>query len=554
MYTPFKRLALVLKPNSREISQVYALALFKGLVALSLPLGIQAIINLVQGGTVSTSWIVLTGLIVLAIAFNGYLQWIQMRIMENIQQKLFARAAFDFTERIPRIRMEALQPYYPPELMNRFFEVLTIQKTLSKIIIDLSTAVLQVLFGLILLSLYHVFFAVFSIILVLMVWVILRLTSKKAMETSLNESMYKYQLVSWLEEMARSRDSFKLIGDTTLPMKNTDDRVMGYLNSREDHFGILRSQFRLLVFFKILIALGLLLAGGFLVIQQRMNIGQFVAAEIILLMVIDSIEKLILNLENVYDLFTSTEKIGNVMELELDEERQVDALHQITKDKAPYLELRQLSFRYPGAVQPLFQGVNFKFESGKKYVISGSAGSGKSTLMHVLSGAYVPSSGTVSLNGWPLSNYAKKILYGCIGSNLKEETIFEGSILDNICLGRPNISEEYLSELTDKLLLREFIQNCSDGLNTQLDPMGKKLPANIIQKILLARMLIIKPQLILLEHPIDAIIESEQKVIVDYLLSIPSTTLIAVTSSTYFKQKCDHLLSFQERNLTQINA
>jgi len=554
MYTPFKRLALVLKPNSREISQVYVLAFFKGLVALSLPLGIQSIINLIQGGTVSTSWIVLTGLIVLAIAFNGYLQWIQMRIMENIQQKLFARAAFDFTERIPRIRMEALQPYYPPELMNRFFEVLTIQKTLSKIIIDLSTAVLQVLFGLILLSLYHVFFAVFSIILVLMVWVILRLTSKKAMETSLNESKYKYELVSWLEEMARSRDSFKLIGETSLPMKNTDERVMGYLNSREDHFGILRSQFRLLVFFKILIALGLLLAGGFLVIQQRMNIGQFVAAEIILLLVIDSIEKLILNLENVYDLFTSTEKIGNVMELELEEERKTDALNQINKDKAPFLELHQLSFRYPDSSQPLFHSINYKFESGKKYVISGSAGSGKSTLMHVLSGAYIPSSGTVSLNGWPLSNYAKNILYSYIGSNLKEETIFEGTILDNICLGRPNISEEYLSELTDKLLLRDYIQTCAEGLNTPLDPMGKKLPASIIQKILLARMLIIKPQLILLEHPIDAIIESEQKVIVDYLLSIPNTTLIAVTSSNYFKQKCDHLLSFHEGNLTKINA
>ena len=549
MYTPFKRLALVLKPNSREISQVYILAFFKGLVALSLPLGIQSIINLVQGGTVSTSWMVLTGLIALAIAFNGYLQWVQMRIMENIQQKLFARAAFDFTERIPRIRMEALQPYYPPELMNRFFEILTIQKSLSKIIIDLSTAVLQVLFGLILLSLYHVFFAVFSILLVLMVYTILKMTSRRAMETSLNESKYKYSLVSWLEEMARSRDSFKLIGETNLPMKNTDARVLGYLNSREDHFTVLRSQFRLLVAFKILIALGLLLAGGFLVIQQRMNIGQFVAAEIILLMVIDSIEKLVLNLENVYDLFTSTEKIGNVMELELDEERKEDALHEIAPNQAPALALKQVGFRYPELDHWIFRDISFDFEPGKKYVISGSAGAGKSTLMHVLSGAYLPTNGTVSLNGWPLSNYAKHTLYGCIGTNLKEETIFEGTLLDNIYLGRPAISEAYLNELIDVLLLRDFIAQTPDGLNTNLDPMGKKLPASVIQKILLARMLIIRPKLILLEHPIDAILESEQQQIVDYLLKLPNTTLVAITASGYFKQHCDHLLSFDAGKL-----
>jgi ABC-type bacteriocin/lantibiotic exporter with double-glycine peptidase domain len=544
MYTPFKRLTLVLKPNSREITQVYILAFFKGLVALSLPLGIQSIINLVQGGTVSTSWIVLTGLIALAIALSGYLQWVQMRIMENIQQKLFARAAFDFTDRIPKIRMEALQPYYPPELMNRFFEILTIQKTLSKIIIDLSTAVLQVLFGLILLSMYHVFFAVFSILLVLMVYAILKLTSRRAMESSLKESKYKYQLVSWLEEMARARDSFKLIGESSLPIKNTDKRVYGYLNSREEHFTVLRSQFRLLVGFKILIAFGLLLAGGFLVIQQRMNIGQFVAAEIILLMVIDSIEKLVLNLENVYDLFTSTEKIGNVMELELEEERKEDALHEIASNNAPALSLKQVGFRYPESDHSIFSDLSFDFDPGKKYVIAGSAGSGKSTLMHVLSGAYVPTSGTVALNGWPLSNYAKKTLYACIGSNLKEETIFEGTILDNIYLGRPDISEAYLNELTDVLLLREFISQTPEGLNTQLDPMGKKLPASVIQKILLARMLITRPKLILLEHPIDAILESEQQQIVDYLLKLPNTTLVAITASAYFKENCDHLLSF----------
>ena len=187
MKTPYQRFWLLLKPDQKEIYQVYTYAFFKGVIALSLPIGIQSIINLIQGGQVSASWLVLVGIVVLGIALGGYMQLMQMRITETIQQKIFTRAAFDFTYRIPKIKFEALYKQYAPELMNRFFDVLTLQKSLAKIIIDFSTAILQITFGLILLSLYHPFFIIFSLLLVILVYGIIILTSKKGLVTSLNK-------------------------------------------------------------------------------------------------------------------------------------------------------------------------------------------------------------------------------------------------------------------------------------------------------------------------------------------------------------------------------
>ena len=154
IYSPWQRLTEMLKLDRKDVSQVFYYALFSGLVSLSIPLGIQAIINLIQGAQISSSWVVLVTLVTLATAFVGVLQLMQLRIIENIQQKIFTRASFEFSYRFPKIQLTELRNYYPPELANRFFDTLTVQKGLSKILVDFPAALLQITFGLLLLSLY----------------------------------------------------------------------------------------------------------------------------------------------------------------------------------------------------------------------------------------------------------------------------------------------------------------------------------------------------------------------------------------------------------------
>jgi ABC-type bacteriocin/lantibiotic exporter with double-glycine peptidase domain len=153
--TPMQRFLRLLASEKREIVYLYIYAVAAGLISLALPLGIQSIIGFVSSGQIPVSVVVLIGLIILALLLVGGLQVMQLWLVEYLQQRIFVRTAFDFANRIPRFQAEALNKYYPPELMNRFFDVVSLQKGLAKLLLDFSTAVIQIVFGLILLSLYH---------------------------------------------------------------------------------------------------------------------------------------------------------------------------------------------------------------------------------------------------------------------------------------------------------------------------------------------------------------------------------------------------------------
>ena len=546
MKTPVERFWLLLKPDNKEIYQVYTYAFFKGVIALSLPIGIQSIINLIQGGRVSASWLLLVFIVIMGIAMGGYMQLMQMRITETIQQKIFTRAAFDFTYRIPKIKFEEIYKHYAPELMNRFFDVLTLQKSLAKIIIDFSSAVLQIIFGLFLLSLYHPFFILFSILLVILVFSIVKYTSSKGLATSLQESKYKYKVVSWLEELARSKDTFKLAGLTNLPELKTDERVSGYLNSREQHFQVLKRQYILLLIFKVIVALGLLVVGGMLVLDQQMNIGQFVAAEIIILLVIDSSEKIILNLENIFDILSSLEKIGQVTDLELESDTAGSSLQHIFS-RALEIEVVNLSFAYPGRGKSVLQNINYTFSPGKSYCIIGNNGAGKSTLIHLIAGLYQTQTGTVCINGLPIGNYNIFELYKFIGNVLAEETIFEGTLMENITLGRDYISTEDVQWAIEKVFLTEYIKDLPKGLDSEIEISGHKLSKSTIQKIIIARSIVNRPKLILLENHIDFIEEKESKKIIEFLTDTSNGwTLISISNHNYVKEKSDVVIYMSE--------
>jgi len=526
--TPLRRFQRLLKADKRDITQVYTYALFNGLVNLSLPLGIQAIINLIQGGEVSASWIFLVGLVIVGIALTGILQLLQLRIVENLAQKIFSRSAFEFAYRIPRIQFKSLYDYYAPELANRFFDTLTIQKGLPKILIGFSLALFQIIVGLIVLSLYHPFFILFSIVLVALIYVIMAITGPRGMRSSLTESKYKYAIAYWLEELARTKLSFKLIGNSTLALDETDERVESYLGARESHFRVLVSQFLYLIGFKVIIAAGLLISGGLLVFQQEMNIGQFVAAEIIIILIIASVEKLIQSLDSIYDVLTALEKIGYVTDMPLDLEDGFEL--DLEEDEGITTSVANLSFHFPGSVDPILDHLNFEVPAGTSVCIMGGSGAGKSTLMQLLSGIFEPTTGVVRYSGIAQRSLCSDTLKTIIGYSLSNNQIFQGTILDNIKVGREDVDLEDLSTASRIVHLHDFINTLPEGLNTPLDPDGKKIPRSVQNKIILARAIVNKPKLLLLEDPLDHVRAEEKEQIIANLTDTKQPWSLIVTS------------------------
>ena len=530
-YTPIQRFFRMLEPNSKSITNLYIFAIMNGLVALSLPLGIQAIINLIQGGEISTSWILLVSIVLLGFIFSGALQIIQLKITEDLQKDIFTRSAFEFAYRIPRIKMEALSRHYAPELMNRFFDTITIQKGVAKVLLEFTSSGLQILFGLILLSFYHPFFIVFSVLVVILTFIIGNYIFHRGLKSSITESKYKYKVAFWLEEVARTNITFRLSCDGSLPLMRTDTLVESYLNARDNHFKILIRQYYLFIIFKILVAAGFLILGGILVFNEQMNIGQFVAAEIIVLLLISSSEKLLLTLETVYDLLTSIEKIGQVTDLEL-EESGSDFNLTSQKNGGISIDISDVYFKYPNAIEYSLEGLSLSISANEKVALTGSSGAGKATLLKLMTSFFEPERGSIIYDGIPLKNYDINEMRSLIAECISEDRIFDGTVLENLTVGK-EINQDVLHEIIVNTGLVEFIQKLPSGYHTEIGPQGKRLPGSVAQKIILARNLLKDPRLLIVEDIFKNIEKQEKINIFRYILDKnKERTVIVVTKDT----------------------
>ena len=531
------RILDILRFEKKEISAIYFYAILSGLVQLSLPLGIQSIISFVLGGSLSTSLVLLIILVVIGVFISGMLQVNQMKIIEKIQQKLFVRYSFLYAYNIPGINLKAVDGYYLPELTNRFFDTVSLQKGLSKLLLEVPAATLQIFFGLILLSFYHPVFIFFGISLVSILYLILRFTGNRGLQTSIEESNYKYRVAGWLQEIARVATSFKFSLMSQLHLNKTDKEVSGYLGARTNHFKILLFQYWSLIVFKVIITASMLIVGSFLLLNQQLNIGQFIAAEIVILIVMSSVEKLIGNLDSVYDALTSVEKLAKLTDMPL--EISGDHKAVLNSLEGMSVTVKDLSFGY-GQDKMILQDISFSVKAGEKICISGENGSGKSTLLRVLTGSYQPYQGTITIDNIPLANYNINSLRSQTGVLFGMQDIFEGTLLENITMGNPEIPLERIMELAGKIGLLEFFESEKEGLNLLLHPTGKKLSRKITHRILLLRALLHQPRLLLLEEPWLGLEPAEAEKIKNFLLhEMTKVTMIISTSDESFARACD---------------
>lgn len=536
--TPLKRFYNLLKLDKKDVYQIIIYAAFSGLISLSLPLGIQAIVNFIQGGQISVSWKVLILIVTMGVALVGILTLMQLRITENLQQKIFIRSSFEFAYRLPKISFNALYDEYPPEIANRFFDTLAIQKGTSKLLLDFTTALLQVGLGLILLSLYHPFFILFGIVLLIMLYIIFKFSFDQGLYTSLKESSYKYKVVYWLQEIARNKNSFIKKNNFDYALNKNDQLVNNYLNYREKHFNVIQTQFSQLIIYKVLITAGLLLVGGYLVLDQKMNIGQFVAAEIIILLIINSVEKLIVGLETLYDVLTAVEKIGMVTDLEIYESNKKP--ESDLSETHLTIETVDMCFRYPDDDKDTIKGINLKITPGEKVFVAGVNNSGKTTLVRLLSGYLSPSSGIIYMNESVMKRSESGYYKNYTGLVMQDDTLFEGSLLENLTFNNPKVSNEDIKWALDAVGLTVIVKRLPNGLDTIINSDGRHLTRSVIQKILIARAIISRPKVLFLEEPTISMDPSASRQIIDFLVSPENSWTIIVSSiDEYWKMACN---------------
>ncbi|HLO45701.1 MAG TPA: ATP-binding cassette domain-containing protein [Leadbetterella sp.] len=541
------RILDLLKLDKQDISSIYIYSIFAGILSLSLPLGIQAIIGFVMAGSLSTSIIVLIGLVLAGTFFTGLLQVRTLEMIEKIEQKLFVRYSLEYGNRLPKLNIEKLDSYYLPELVNRFFDISTLQKSLQKLLVEVPAALIQVILGILLLAFYHPLFIAFGFILLITVSLILHYTSHKGFSTSIETSDNKYKIAGWLEEMARSIKSFKYAKKSHLHLDNTDKLVTKYLDSRTRHFKILQVQYWSLIGFKLLITASMLIIGVWLLINQQINIGQFIAADIVIIAIMGSIEKLIGVMDQVYEALTAVEKLNKVAEAEIETSGKEKLA---VKPEGVSISFENVDFSYE-INNEILKNLTFNVNSGEWVLLYGKSGAGKSSVLRLLTGAFKNFTGNIILDGLPIRNYDCDSIRAQTGILLGQQDIFLGTLEQNLTLGIPSISTKDILEISKLTGLDSFIKNSEKGLETIIDPIGKRLPSEIRHAILLTRALLGKSRLFLFEEPFKYLDQNQIRDIVTHLKSISATVIVA-SDSMSCEQYCEIILKLENGKINTL--
>lgn len=491
-----------IRAEKKDLFVVVIFAIVIGLLYLITPLAVQELVNIIAFGVVLQPLFILTALVACGLLLVGAFRVFQRYLVEIIQQRLFVKTAFDIIGRIKVIQKDALGN----KEINLFFEVLSLQKSYSKLLVDGLSAVLQALIGFILLGLYHPYFLLLDLFLIFGIFLSIVLGGRGGLKTSISESHYKYDLLYWLQQAGFCHDAFKLLGNNKFLNEKTDAINLKYLKARSAHFKILIQQNVLSLILQTVASGGLLALGGWLVIQGDLTLGQLIAAELVVTAILAAIDKFVGQIETVYDLLTALVKLDSLKKLPTISAQGNKALS--LKQEGLKLECKNLHFNYEN--NEILKKINLNVQSGEWLNIRGPRGSGKTTLLNLVSGLYKPTKGSIYFDDFEIKEIANTSLGEVVGLvSGGRKLIFEATLADNILLGR---SEKIpLRKILEISYLDELIDNSVAGLNSIIANQGLNLSESQVSCLLLARALVSNPRLLLIDEDTFAILETELK-------------------------------------------
>ena len=486
-----------------------------GILTLAIPLTAQFAVNTLAAGIMIQPLIVLTFAVLSALIFAGVIRLLKLVLLERLQQRVFARVALKLADRLPRIHHSALVSEYAPQLVNRFFDVITIQKSLAKLLLDGPSALMQVLLGLLLMAFYSPYLLAFDVFLILFVVFVVTVLGIGGLRTSIHESYQKYHVAEWLEELARCHRGFKLNGDYSFAMERADNLVVSYIQARRNHFRVLFRQAMGNYFFRAVASAGVLAIGSFLVVENQLTLGQLVAAELLIVGVLEGLEKLIRMLETVYDLLTGVDKVGHVTDLPVERETGKPIPNS---DSAVTVNCRSVKFSYLDG-NDILSDLNLTMKAKEHVSLVGESGAGKSTLASLLCGLQEPTHGIVQINGLDVRQANLQSLREVVSLVSDTNEIFEGTVEENILIGRDHISYQELQWALEVTQLSDELTRLPAGLQTKLLGEGRNLSRGQNQRLLLARAIVGRPRLLILDEAFTGIDENDKLQILSELFS-----------------------------------
>ena len=547
--SPLQRLKILLRPDKMDILVILTFATSIGLLLLATPIAVQAIVNAVTFGGLVQPIIIITSLLMLALCMAAALFCIQTWTVELLQQRIFVRLIADLTARMPKVRIEEYNSGHGPELVNRFFDILTIQKAAPKLLIDALGTLLAVIVGLSVLAAYHPLLLVFDIFLIFIILLILFLPLRRGQSTAINESSAKYDVAAWLEEIARVPRVFRNGGSQEWIFEKSDELTTHWVKTRKAHFRVLFTQIISVQFLYVISSVILLGLGGWLVLQGSLSIGQLVAAELIVSGIVYSISKSGKHLETWYDLMAAVYKVGQLLDAPVRGTGGEQAAPR--QEEGSSIEVRDLCWdacrdKY------VFNNLNFSVMAGSSFGITGSSDIEKSYFLDLLWRLREPKSGFMKLSGVDTRDLDLGVLRSEIAIVSTIEVI-NGSISENISLHRSSVDYEDIQKAIKFVGLDELIETLDAGINTVLHPLGCILSDDELRRLMLARAIVGAPSVLAVDAIFDHSLPQVRDVIFRNLLKAENKwTLILLSELPEVLEPCNEVLDLSEFDTLKI--
>lgn len=525
-FTPFERLWQLLRPEASDIWIVIVFAFVVSLLMLATPMAVEALVNTVAFGRFLQPIIVLAMILLTFLGFQGAIRALQTYVVEVVQRRLFARVAGDLAFRLPRTETEAMDGEYMPEVVNRFFDIVTIQKVTAQLLLDGLGLILSTLVGMAVLGFYHPWLLGFDLFLLCAIAVIIFVLGRGAISSAVKESKHKYYMASWLEDIARCPTAFRNDGGAEFALERADRLIHEYLSARRKHFRIVMRQVLFALGLQAVASTVLLGLGGWLVVAGELTLGQLVAAELIVTIIVRSFAKFGKHMESFYDLLASVDKLGVL--LDISTERQ-DGMLAINRTVPATLELNAVSYSWPNQPE-VIESIDAVIEMGDSVAVLGSAGTGKSTLLEIICGLRIPTAGHIAVDGFDPRDLRPDVLRSRIAMARGGE-VFHATIEENVHLHREGVTATDVRDVLSSVGLLDAVLRFKDGCNTMLTSGGAPLPESRRRMLGIARAAIGRPGLLLIDSSLDTLGECDLDRCLNFLLDEKRPwTLIVATS------------------------
>lgn len=535
----------------KEKSDIWILLAYSVLTSglgLVIPLSSQSIVNSVSLGVFNSQLVVLCGVVLVVMIGLAFLVVAERYIVDMIQRRLFVHTSLDIATSLPRVTHEAVKLKYTPELVNRFFDVMTIQKSLSKFLLDGVNGVLVLVSGLVLLAFYHPFFIIYDVLFLLFVPILVMLLGRGAIDSAVNVSAAKYQTASLLEDIARAQLSFKLLSATPFGFDRINTISLWYLQAKRQHFFIVSRQVFGSYIFKALAIVGILGVGGALVIQQQLSLGQLVAAEIVIIMIIGALEKLLGQFDSYYDMTAALDKLSYVMNQPTEA---VGGQAVPSTEVDVVVRFSNVSLSFDRLL--VLENLNLELRRGDQVSIVGHSGGGKTTMMHLLLGLIKPDSGVVQSFEINVQQANLASIRQHIGYVFPEDQLIPGSILENITFGRDLTMTSVLWAITQAQCSSE-IDKLPGGILYHVKGDGSGLAFGLRKKILIARAIVSKPRLLILDEAFEGIEDSHKLSMINSILSVKDWTVVNVSHDPEVVAKTDYIYVLDEGRIVESGS